>query len=220
MNIDVQLAEAGTGFVTNNRGDNGQFQFGQQSSIDAALAVGGAWNGLHPNRPFSIGQISKKDGGPFPPHKSHKVGLDVDVRPMRLDDENKPVTITEPQFDLALTTELINLWWQKAPVQMVFFNEASVIAAGLSQFVNGHHNHFHVRLRTKDAVIRIGDRGSDVAEVQTILGLEADGRFGSATQDAVEQFQAEHKLVADGVVGPKTWAALRANLAIPASAAS
>ena len=210
MTIDTLLPENGTGFVTNNRCDNGACQFGQKSTIDAALAVAAAWDALHSQHPFSIGQISKKGGGPFPPHKSHQVGLDVDVRPMRLDGKNAPVTITDAEYDRALTTALITLWWQKAPVQMVFFNDSTVIAAGLSQFVNGHHNHFHVRLRTKDAVIRIGDRGSDVAEVQTILGLEADGRFGSVTQHAVEQFQTDHNVEPDGVVDPKTWAALHA----------
>src|SRR5438093_7171439 len=109
MNIDVQLPDKGTGFVTNNRCDNGACQFGQKSTIETALAVGTAWNGLHADRPFSIGQISRKGGGLFPPHKSHRVGLDIDVRPMRQDGENEPVTISDPEFDLALTTELIKL---------------------------------------------------------------------------------------------------------------
>ena len=208
MNVDVLLPESDTGFVTNNRGDD-EFQFGQQSTIDAALAVGVAWDALHPNHPFSIGQISKKGGGKFPPHVSHQVGLDVDVRPMRVDGKNQEVTIFEPEYDRALTTELINLWWTKAPVQMVFFNDQMVIAAGLSIKVENHHHHFHVRLRPKDAVIRIHDRGSDVVEVQTILGIEADGWFGPATLHAVEKFQSDHGLNPDGVVGPKTWAALR-----------
>lgn len=207
-NVDVLLPKTGTGFVTNNRG-NDEFQFGQQSTIDAALAVGVAWDALHPNHPFSIGQISKKNGGPLPPHASHQVGLDIDIRPMRLDGKNEKVTIFEPEYDRPLSTELIKLWWQKAPVQMVFFNDPTVIAAGLSIKVPEHHHHFHVRLRTKDGTIRIHDRGSDVAELQTILGLDADGRFGPQTLFAVEKFQSEKGLHSDGVVGPKTWAALR-----------
>ena len=209
MNVDVLLPESGTGFVTNNRG-NDEFQFGQQSTIDAALRVGEAWDGLHLNHPFSIGQISKKGGGPMAGHVSHQTGLDVDVRPMRLDGKNKEVTIFEPQYDRAQTTELIKLWWLKAPVLAVFFNDPTVIAAGLSIKVENHHHHFHARLRPKDATIRIHDRGSDVAEVQTILGIEADARFGPATLLAVENFQASNGLTADGVVGPKTWAKLRA----------
>ena len=210
MDIDSPLPESGIGFVTNNRGAHGEFQFGQKSTIDAALEVAAAWDGLHSGRPFSIGQISKKGGGPFPPHKSHRLGVDVDVRPMRTDGKNAGVTITDPEFDRGSTTALIELWWQKAPVQAVFFNDPTVIGAGLSQFITGHHNHFHVRLRLKGATIKIGDRGSDVAEVQTKLGLTADGRFGELTQHAVEEFQAAHGLTPDGVVGRDTWKALGA----------
>ena len=208
MDVNTLLPASGVGFVTNNRGPGGKFQFGQKSTIDAARAVGTAWNQAHPDRPFSIGQISLKGGGEMPPHKSHRVGLDVDVRPMRTDGANEPVTITDPDYDRATTTALIALWWKKAPVQSLFFNDPTVIAAGLSQFVNGHHHHFHARLRARGATIRIGDRGSDVAEVQAKLGLEPDARFGSVTQDAVEQFQINHGLDPDGVVGPKTWEAL------------
>jgi peptidoglycan hydrolase-like protein with peptidoglycan-binding domain len=53
-----------------------------------------------------------------------------------------------------------------------------------------------------------GDEGPDVAEVQRILALEADGDFGPVTDGAVRGYQAAAGLVVDGVVGPKTWAAL------------
>jgi hypothetical protein len=208
MEINTQLPESGTGFVTNNRGANGEFQFGQQSSIDTAIAVAAAWDDLHSGHPFSIGQISKKGGGPMPPHKSHKLGVDIDVRPMRKDGQNQSVTINDAEYDRAVTTELIELWWQKAPVQAIFFNDPTVIAARLSQFVEGHHNHFHVRLRMKGQTIKIRDRGSDVAELQTKLGISADGRFGPGTEHAVEKFQEAHGLRPDGVVGTDTWNAL------------
>jgi peptidoglycan hydrolase-like protein with peptidoglycan-binding domain len=84
-----------------------------------------------------------------------------------------------------------------------------VIDAGLSRFVNGHGNHFHVRLRMKGDILRIGDKGSDVAEVQQRLGmLEPDGVFGSTMLQAVEAFQAAHQLDPDGLVGPNTFKAL------------
>lgn len=53
-----------------------------------------------------------------------------------------------------------------------------------------------------------GDQGSDVMEVQRILGLPVDGDFGPATESGVEAYQHAYGVSADGVVGPQTWAAL------------
>jgi hypothetical protein len=65
------------------------------------------------------------------------------------------------------------------------------------------------------AVIRLGASGPMVAELQRRLNqagadpvLEVDGVFGEHTQAAVMVFQQSHGLVADGIVGPLTWAAL------------
>lgn len=56
--------------------------------------------------------------------------------------------------------------------------------------------------------VALGDEGSDVAEVQRILGTDADGDFGSITDDAVKGYQAAAGLTVDGIVGPQTWGAL------------
>jgi hypothetical protein len=53
-----------------------------------------------------------------------------------------------------------------------------------------------------------GSRGGDVAKLQAALGVMVDGDFGAATDAAVRAFQAAHGLDPDGVVGPRTRAAL------------
>jgi len=57
-------------------------------------------------------------------------------------------------------------------------------------------------------------RGSDVAELQSILQLigyrpgAIDGIFGNQTEEAVKAFQRNNALTADGIVGPATYAKL------------
>ncbi len=54
-------------------------------------------------------------------------------------------------------------------------------------------------------LLKKGSRGSEVKQLQTFLGLSADGIFGSGTEAAVKKWQTENGLVADGIVGSKTW---------------
>lgn len=70
-------------------------------------------------------------------------------------------------------------------------------------------------------------KGSTGAQVKTVQGFllkqfsayavpiktsgGADGRFGDGTVAVVKEFQKRSGLTADGVIGPKTWAALRKN---------
>ena len=63
------------------------------------------------------------------------------------------------------------------------------------------------------SAFRMGDQGSDVAEIQGQLAslgydVAADGDFGPATAEAVKAFQVARGLDADGLVGPSTYTAL------------
>lgn len=57
-------------------------------------------------------------------------------------------------------------------------------------------------------VLRKGDRGDFVGELQSALGLKATKTFDNATDHAVRSFQVEANLVVDGIVGPRTWSAV------------
>lgn len=56
--------------------------------------------------------------------------------------------------------------------------------------------------------VKLGSRGNDVKTLQSILGITADGIFGSTTERAVKGFQKKNSLTVDGIVGPNTWAKL------------
>ena len=62
-------------------------------------------------------------------------------------------------------------------------------------------------------LLKRGDQGPYVIECQKLLNivgfeLLVDGFFGAVTEDAVKRFQSKAGLIADGIVGPVTWANL------------
>lgn len=66
----------------------------------------------------------------------------------------------------------------------------------------------------KRQVLKEGDKGSDVKELQQLLNkkgyhLVCDGIFGKKTLEAVKAFQRANGLSVDGVVGDKTWTTLQ-----------
>jgi len=56
--------------------------------------------------------------------------------------------------------------------------------------------------------LRRGNTGEFVETVQTALGVAVTGTFDAVTEAAVREFQRRNGLVPDGIVGPRTWAAL------------
>lgn len=50
-----------------------------------------------------------------------------------------------------------------------------------------------------------GDKGTEVVELQKLLGIKADGDFGTITESGVRSFQYTHGIIADGIVGVATW---------------
>ncbi|SNT39757.1 Putative peptidoglycan binding domain-containing protein [Bacillus sp. OK838] len=64
--------------------------------------------------------------------------------------------------------------------------------------------------------LRKGSRSSYVRDLQQSLKdvkyiVGVDGIFGTQTQNVVREFQVDHNLASDGIVGPLTWAALDEN---------
>ncbi len=61
-------------------------------------------------------------------------------------------------------------------------------------------------------ILRMTSEGPDVLYLRALLGLPLDMVFDAKTGERVRDFQLNKQLVPDGVVGPKTWAALRKSI--------
>lgn len=105
-------------------------------------------------------------------------------------------------------------------------DDLEAVTRGVNGGLNGLADRRRYLLRAKAAlagmsdaaarpVLRRGVRGEAVKVLQRLLlqdgaPLAVDGIFGPATEAAVLAFQRARGLSADSIVGPKTWAALRA----------
>jgi peptidoglycan hydrolase-like protein with peptidoglycan-binding domain len=141
--IDALLPDGGRGYRTYGR--DGNDQFGLSSTIRNLQSLGEAWADRHPDINIFIGDISKRNGGPFSPHSSHKDGRDVDLRPFRHNGVPGPVEVGNPAYDHVLTRELVLLIREMFPGVKILFNDPVLINANLTRFFAGHHNHLHVR---------------------------------------------------------------------------
>lgn len=91
---------------------------------------------------------------------------------------------------------------------------------------NPHKHHLHLSVRPEHCddyrlwpitwrwtmgqrILRLGATGTDVADLQRLLKITADGDYGPLTEKAVRAFQKSAGLTVDGEAGPKTLAALQ-----------
>jgi hypothetical protein len=145
--VETVLPEKGVGFVTFNREPGGRDQFGRASTVRAIQQLGELWHDRHPTVPIAIGDMSRRGGGPFPPHASHTDGRDAHIRPLTNNGRNEPTNINAANFSHALTRELILLIRETFNPEVIFFNDPLTIREGLTRRASGHHNHLHVRFR-------------------------------------------------------------------------
>lgn len=67
-------------------------------------------------------------------------------------------------------------------------------------------------------LLKKGSKGEDVKKIQAYLKITADGDFGEGTEKAVKAWQAKNGLVADGIVGDKTFAKMNGGATVKPAA--
>ncbi|MET7696182.1 penicillin-insensitive murein endopeptidase [Streptomyces sp. NPDC005485] len=140
--VSFQLPASGPGFRASGRPAH---RFGRPETGRALLAVAAAWSRAHPKGPvLDIRDLSRSGGGPLPGHVSHRLGFDVDIRPVKSNGRQGPLSWRRPGYSRALTQELVDLLRgnQVLPVHAIFFNDPEVRGV---RPLKGHDNHLHVR---------------------------------------------------------------------------
>lgn len=127
---------------------NGPANWGTAATVawleTAGTAMVAAGHGRLP-----VGDISLEHGGDIPGHVSHEHGLDADLRPMHLPNDQCSYGLSwrSPAYDRAATRELVRAIRAAAPgrVRLVWFNDPELLREGLTQAQAGHDDHLHVR---------------------------------------------------------------------------
>lgn len=144
--VNTQLPKSGTGFVTYNPDDAaGTDRYGTTLFVKQIIQLAAAW-AEQSQVPVSYGDMARPGGKPFPPHKGHTKGNEVDIRPFRLDGRNDPMSWNVVGYDRGKTRALLELVRQRHPASVIFFNDPALITLGLCKALGGHDNHVHLRI--------------------------------------------------------------------------
>lgn len=148
----LNLPDRGIGYA-HFRGSDGvdQDDWGTLQMLDCLESVGRATEGM--GIQIGIGDISLRRGGAFPPHSSHQNGLDADLRYVRKDRDNVPLDLRfqADEYDAQATKVVFEAFFLLCPVEVIFVDIDRLGFAlsgreGQLVHVNGHSNHFHVRV--------------------------------------------------------------------------
>ena len=135
----VQLPRSGQGYYSYEPGNQ---QFGTAGTIQTILQIARTFYYNMPEVQLGIGDISLIHGGSMrPAHMSHTSGLNVDIRPLRIDHKHSPCNYHESGYDRGLTQLLVSSFLAHRNVARILFNDPQI--RGVSPF-RGHDNHLHV----------------------------------------------------------------------------
>lgn len=139
----IPQAFEGGGYYVYGTPQGGRGQYAHPKMISVLQQVACEWCNID-SRKFGVGNISLADGRYFYPHKSHRDGLQVDVRTVRKDGRHLPCSRLDPAYDRDATAKLIKLFLGHPFVDKIRFNDLFI--AGVRS-LKLHDDHFHVALR-------------------------------------------------------------------------
>jgi murein endopeptidase len=117
-------------------------QWGTPATIQSARNLAAAM--FRQGIVVGFGEISFANGGRMPPHKSHRRGTDVDIRPQRKDGARSPVNIRMAEYSHDNTRLVVQELQKDDNLELILFNDRKIEGV---RFWEGHENHLHVRFK-------------------------------------------------------------------------
>lgn len=108
-----------------------------------------------------------------------------------------------PQYCKAAGKTLTGLVRRRVAEVALFNTPCTGTGSGVASTGTSNKNEEDYDMMT----IKRGSKGKAVKIWQIIVGTTPDGSFGSGTESKTKNWQASHGLVADGIVGAKSWKA-------------
>jgi hypothetical protein len=135
--------QGGYGYYTYGTPGAGAGQFAHPRLLSLLSLIEHRWQGMD-DRKIGFGNISLANGEVFNPHKGHQSGLDIDIRPLRVDGLELPVTWNDTKYyDHDATARLIKLFFDCGAIKVIYFNDKKIPRV----VPRVHHdNHFHVTI--------------------------------------------------------------------------
>lgn len=132
-----------SGYYTYGTPPGGRAQYAHPQMLNFIFKLEYSWSAID-ERKIGIGNISLAEGRIFPPHVSHRKGLEVDIRPIRKDGAKSPVSWSSKDYDQIATSKLVDLIWQTGMVNKIGFNDPKIARVS---FMKGHDDHLHVEVK-------------------------------------------------------------------------
>lgn len=129
-------------------------QYAHPNLISLIFFIEREWQAID-DRKFGIGNISTFGGYEYDGHKSHRKGLEMDIRPIRKDKhvgQDARVSRFDAVYDRTATTELLRLFAQHPMVTKIYFNDDHVqqaIGGGRVRSWRGHDDHIHIEIKER-----------------------------------------------------------------------
>ena len=129
-------------YYTYGTPEGGAGQYAHPRMLTFIILLEHKW-GVADDRKIGIGNVSLFGGAKPRDHQGHKSGLEVDIRALRKDGRQIPVSHTDRYYDQTATRRMVEVMWQTGMVTRIFFNDMTIPRV---QRRVDHDNHLHVEV--------------------------------------------------------------------------